>query len=204
VGAAQQRDFPAAFVRFWLCLGVAVTICPPRRPDLHAFVERYHRSFEYACLRVYQPTDLETATRVTFAYQQFYNEARPHQGLSCHNRPPRVACPTVPPLPPVPATVDADRWLQAYDGQMFARKVQRGGLVLIGDLAYYVKIALVKQHVTLRVDAETGMFVVDADGREVQRLAIKGLGMGMVPFGTCVERLCTEARTRRTSTVRRV
>ena len=71
VGAAQQRDFPAPFVRFWLCLGVTVTICPPRRPDLNAFVERYHRSFEYECLRVYKPADLETATTVTLAFQQF-------------------------------------------------------------------------------------------------------------------------------------
>jgi hypothetical protein len=71
VGAPQQRDFPSPFVRFWLCLGVAVTICPPRRPDLNAFVERYHRSFEYECLRIYRPHDVETATAVTTAYQRF-------------------------------------------------------------------------------------------------------------------------------------
>ncbi len=60
VGAPRQRDFPSPFVRFWLCLGVAVTICPPRRPDLNAFVERYHRSFEYECVRIYCPHDLQT------------------------------------------------------------------------------------------------------------------------------------------------
>ncbi len=77
VGSAQQRDFPSPFVRFWLCLGVHVTICPPHRPDLNPFVERYHRSFEYACLRIYRPYNLETATAVTAAYQRFYNEERP-------------------------------------------------------------------------------------------------------------------------------
>jgi len=184
VGAAQQRDFPAPFVRFWLCLGVMVTICPPRRPDLNAFVERCHRSFEYECLRVYQPADLETATAVTLAYQRFYNEDRPDQGLSCGNLPPRVAFSTVPPLPPVPAVVDADRWLDAYDGHVFARKVLRGGLVLVGDIAYYVKVALVKQHVALRVDAKTGVFVVEADGHDVQRIPIKGVGLGTLPFTT--------------------
>lgn len=71
VGAPQQRDFPAPFVRFWLCLGVAVTICAPRRPDKHPFVERYHRAFEYECLRIYRPHNLETATAVTAAYQRF-------------------------------------------------------------------------------------------------------------------------------------
>ena len=34
VGAPQRRDFPSPFVRFWMCVGVAVTICPLRRPDL--------------------------------------------------------------------------------------------------------------------------------------------------------------------------
>jgi hypothetical protein len=67
VSSSHQRDFPSPFVRFWLCLGVAVTICPPRRPDLNAFVERYHRSFEYECLRIYRPHDLHTATAVTAA-----------------------------------------------------------------------------------------------------------------------------------------
>ena len=40
-----------------------------------------------------------------------------------------------------------------------------------------------------------GQFVVEADGQEVQRLAIKGIGLGSLPFVTFVERLCAEART---------
>ncbi len=38
VGSATQRDFPSAFIRFWLCLGVQVDVCPPHRPDRNAFV----------------------------------------------------------------------------------------------------------------------------------------------------------------------
>jgi hypothetical protein len=197
VGSAQQRDFPAPFVRFWLCLGVAVTICPPRRPDLNAFVERYHRSFEYECVRIYQPHDLQTATTVTAAYQRFYNEERPHQGLSCANQPPRVAFPTLPALPAVPAIVDADRWLHTYDGHSFVRKVRPGGSVTVADVPYYLKAHVVRQHVALRVDATLGQFVVEANGQEVQRLAIKGVGRGTVPFTTFVEHLCAEARTLR-------
>jgi transposase InsO family protein len=204
VGVTLQRDFPSPFVRFWLCLGVAVTICPPRRPDLNAFVERYHRSFEYECLRIYQPHDLQTATAVTAAYQRFYNEERPHQGLSCANLPPRTAFPRLPTLPTVPARVDADRWLQHYDGHSFVRKVQTDGHVVVADRRYYLKVALAKHAVALRVDAAHGQFVVEADGREVQRLAIKGLGVGTLPFATFVERLGAEARTLRTPIVHRV
>ena len=195
VGGPQQRDFPAPFVRFWLCLGVAVTICPPRRPDKNPFVERYHRSFEYECLRIYRPHNLETAVGVTAAYQRFYNEERPHQGISCANVPPRVAFPQLPTLPPVPAVVDADRWLHTYDGHSFVRKVMANGQVVVADTPYYVKVALAKQRVALRLDAAAGQFVVEAAGQVVQHLAIKGIGVGTVPFATFVERLCAEAHT---------
>ena len=195
VGAPQQRDFPSPFVRFWLCLGVAVTICPPQRPDKNPFVERYHRSFEYECLRIYRPHDLATATTVTATYQRFYNEERPHQGLSCANLPPRVAFPTLPTLPPVPALVDADCWLHVYDGHTFVRKVQQGGRVRVADLTYYVKMPLLGQQIALRVDAAAGQFVVEVGGQEVQRLGIKGLGLGMLPFTTFVQRLCADLRT---------
>ena len=197
VGAPQQRDFPSPFVRFWRCLGVAVTICPPRRPDKNPFVERYHRSFEYECLRIYQPHDLETATAVTAAYQRFYNDERPHQGLSCANLPPRVAYPVLPTLPSVPALVDTDSWLQTYDGHIFARKVQRGGHVMVAVVPYYVKATLAGQHVAFRVDTTARQFVVEADGHEVQRLGIKGIGVGKVSFATFVERVCAEARAAR-------
>jgi hypothetical protein len=171
-----------------------VTICPPRRPDLNAFVERYYRSFEYECLRIYRPHDLQTATAVTATYQRFYNEERPHQGLSCRNVPPRVAFPTLPTLPPVSTLVDTDRWVQCYDGQRFVRKVKTNGHVLVADARYYVKAALARQHVALRVDAAMREFVVEANGQELQRLAIKGLGHGTLPFATFVDRLCADTR----------
>ncbi len=204
VGSALMRDFPTPFVRFWLCLGVAVTICPPRRPDLNAFVERYHRSFEYECIRIYRPHNLETATAVTATYQRFYNDERPHQGLSCANLPPRVAYPALPPLPHVPTTVDADRWLHAYDGHTFVRKVAAKGHVVVDDVPYYLPVALLRQHVALRVDAEVGQFIVEADGRDVRRMAIKGVGVGRLPFWAFVEHLCAEARTRRSAAYERM
>jgi hypothetical protein len=92
----------------------------------------------------------------------------------------------------VPAFVDADRWLYAYDGHTFVRHVKANGHVLVADTPYYVKAARAKQLVALRVDAEVGQLVVEADGQEIQRLAIKGLGVGRVPVATLVDRLCAD------------
>jgi primosomal protein N' len=44
VGSPSGRDFPSALVRFLLCLGVQPNVIPPHRPDLNAYVERFHRS----------------------------------------------------------------------------------------------------------------------------------------------------------------
>jgi hypothetical protein len=41
VGSASGHDFPSPFVRFWQVLGIQAFICPPRRPDRNAFVERF-------------------------------------------------------------------------------------------------------------------------------------------------------------------
>jgi hypothetical protein len=114
--------------------------------------------------------------------------------------PPRVAYPRLPTLPAVPRLVDGDRWLHAYDGHSFVRRVQRGGQVMVADVPYFVKAALAGQHVSLRVDAETGRFVVEVDGRVVQHIAIKGIDVGRVSFATFVEHVCAQARTLRTAT----
>jgi transposase len=50
VGSASGRDFPSAFVRFLLCLGIQPTICLPHRPDKSCYVERLHRTYKYECL----------------------------------------------------------------------------------------------------------------------------------------------------------
>jgi len=47
--------------------------------------------------------------------------------------------------------------------------------------------------------AAAGQFVVETDGREVRRLAIKGIGLGRLPFAIFLERLCAEARTARSA-----
>jgi transposase InsO family protein len=197
VGESHQRESPSPFLRFWLCLGVEVSICPPRRPDLNAFVERYHRTYEEECLQVYRPADLQTVRTVTAVFQQHYNDERPHQGLACGNRPPRMAFPVLPSRPSVPLMVDSDRWISALHGRCYVRKVQQDTSVTVGAGRYYLTQALRGQQVILQIDATDRTMVVTHNGQEVKRVAIKGTGRGRVPFAQFVELLCAEARTGR-------
>jgi hypothetical protein len=197
VGESHHRESPAPFLRFWLCLGVEVSICPPRRPDLNAFVERYHRTYDEECLQVYRPADLESVSTVTATFKQHYNDERPHQGRSCGNQPPRMAFPVLPARPPVPVTVDPDRWIDALDGTCYVRKVQQDTSVTVGTGRYYLTQALRGQQVSLQIDASDRTLVVEHEGQEVKRVPIQGTGRGRMPFAQFVELLCSEARTGR-------
>lgn len=198
VGSTRQRDCPSPFERFCLCLGVAVTVLPPRRPDLNCFVERYHRAYTEECLRIFQPRDLGQVREVTERFVQHYNTERPHQGRACGNQPPQVALVartgTVPARPPVPKVVDPDRWVTALDGRRYVRKVAKDSRVKVDDVAYYLTRALIGKYVNLRVDAAAQEFVVEDGQQEVQRVPIKGLGQAPLPFEAYVEWICEEAR----------
>jgi len=197
VGSPTLRDFPSAFVRFWLCLGIEVIICPPHRPDKNPFVERYHKTFEYECLRVFRPADVAGVKDVTAVFQHHYNEQRPHQGRACQNLPPRVAFPNLPARPGVPALVDPDHWLQVINGRRYVRKVRHDTSVTLDDVPYYLSRDLVGKSVVLRVDAAQKELVVEDAGCEIKRVAIKGLGSPPMPFDAYVGRMCAEARTER-------
>lgn len=120
-GNGSGRDFPSAFVRFLLCLGIHSIICPPHRSDLNAFVERSHRSLKQECLLVTRPHTLEDVREANEAFVQHYNHERPNQALTCGNLPPCVAFPSLPTLPPVPDQIDPDAWLGHVHGQHFIR-----------------------------------------------------------------------------------
>jgi transposase InsO family protein len=194
VGSSIQRDCPSPFLRFWLCLGVQLQICPPRRPDLNGFVERYHRTYQEECLKVERPADLEAVKNVTAAFKLHYNFERPHQGLACQNQPPCQAYPVLPRRPPVPATVDPDRWIDVLDGQQFVRKVRHDSSVQLDEVRYYAKQELVGKYVTLRIEAATRSLVIEYEGQEYKRVAIRGTGLGRMPFAKFVEQLSQEAR----------
>ncbi|HMQ34778.1 MAG TPA: integrase core domain-containing protein [Chloroflexaceae bacterium] len=197
LGGTHQPDAPSPFVRFWLCLGVQVTILPPRRPDLNAFVERYHRAYDEECLQVYRPADLAAVSTVTATFRQHYNEERPHQGVSCGNQPPRQAFPELPVRPAVPAMVDPDRWVEVLDGQRYVRKVQANTEVNLDTQRYFVSQALVGQKVTLVVRAAERVLVIEHAGKEIKRIPLHGTGHPPCSFEQFVAQLCEEARTGR-------
>jgi hypothetical protein len=199
VGSTQHRDCPSPFLRLWHCLGVHVTICPPRRPDLNGFVERYHRAYDQECLQVYRPADCESVQTVTAAFRQHYNDERPHQGQACGNRPPRVAFTDLPARPGVPPLVDPNHWIDVLPGQRYVRKVQRDTSVTIDTVRYYTSQTVVGKYVILRLDASDRTFVVEHEGQEIKRLPIQGTSRGPLPFAAFVEQLCAEARANRSA-----
>src|SRR2546427_2625975 len=153
VGSPAGSDFPAALVRFGTCLGIDIHICDPHHPQQNGFVERYNRTYQEECLSLDRPADLSQAKAATEAFVQHYNVERPHQGLSCGNRPPRTAFATLACLPPLPSIVDPDSWLSQLDGLHLERKVDGHGMVSIDLKRYYVSSQLVGHHVVLHLDA---------------------------------------------------
>ncbi len=194
VGAPQGSDFPSALWRFCRCLGIAVQVCPPHRPDRNAEVSRYHRTYQAECLQVERPHSLQEVEQVTAAFQQHYNHERPNQALSCGNRPPRTAFPSLPSLPAVPEQVDPDRWLQTLDGWHVVRTVNARGLVSVDLHAYYISHALAGQAVTLRIDAAQQALVVLQHEQPLKTLPLKGLHHRLYSFDDYVQRMVAEAR----------
>ena len=194
VGAASGRDFPSAFVRFLLCVGVEPNICPPHHPQDNCFVERYHRAYGEECLRVFRPGTEEEVREVTDAFLTHYNFERPNQACSCGNCPPRVAFPTLPTLPVLPAFVDPDAWLAQIHGQAYARRVQPKGTVAVDRRDYYVSQALSGQQVVLVVNAPERRFDVLLGKELVKSLPFKGLAGQLLPLDEYVARMREEAR----------
>lgn len=175
VGSQSQRHFPSAFCRFLLCLGIQPNICPPRRPDKNAYVERLHCTLNQECLRVRLPTALGEVREATEEFLQHYNHERPHQGTACGNRPPHTAFPNLPALPPVPERVNPDRWLETIHGRAFARKIGTQGSVDVDDEHYYISQALAGRQVVLFVNAPEKVFGVWQNAQVIKSVPIKGL-----------------------------
>lgn len=207
VSSPHGSDFPSALVRFCFCLGVAVRICDPHHPQQNGFVERYHRSYQEECLAVQRPATLEEVQAVTAQFQQHYNFERPHQGLSCGNRPPRSAFPSLPELPRVPDIVNPDRWLDLSDGLHVARTVSRHGSVSIDLKDYYVGHALAGQRVALHLSASTRSWLVIQGTQLLKSIPLKGLCEAALPFEQFVQLMMQQARAEqrlRTSQERRL
>jgi transposase InsO family protein len=194
VGSPSGRDFPSALIRFLLCLGIEPNLCPPRRPDLKGYVERLIKSYQTECVARDKPTTEEAAREVTEAFLAHYHDERPHQGRGLGNQPPRVAFPTLPTRPPLPAVVDPDRWLVSIHGQAFARTVQPNGSVVVDHKTYYIKQSLAGRKVVLLVNAPERRFDVLLGRELIKSVPVKGLVGQPLPFEAYAERMQEEAR----------
>jgi transposase InsO family protein len=175
VGSATQRDFPSAFLQFLYCVGVQPNVLPPHHPELNCYVERYNKTYKKECLEIFHPTTLEEVKSVTEAFQQHYNQERPHQGRSCRNQPPEIAYPLLPKRPALPETVDPDRWLDELDGHWYPRRVKRDGCIQVDGTSYYIKQALAAHRIMLRLNATTRCFEVFLGESFIKSVPIKGL-----------------------------
>lgn len=194
VGSWTTDGYPSAWVRFLHCLGVEPVICPPRRPDLKPFVERLIRTIKYEKLYVQRPGHIQQGEEMLNGFRDFYNAARPHQGLSCANQPPRMAFPDLPQLPAVPETVDPDAWLQAYHGRLYRRRVSTSGAVDVDKYTYHVGRQYAGAVIALRLEARQQVFQAIYSGKVVKSLQLKGLHHGVLTFQDYLKLMLLEAR----------
>lgn len=193
IGSWTARDFPTAFMRLLLCLDITIDICPPRRPDLKPFVERYFRTLKTECIRIHQPANVAAAQEVFNEHLSTYNQRRPHQSKACANRPPYDAFPIRPQLPDLPAFVDPDRWLRYYHHRLFRRRVDSAGRVQLGKRRYYIQRNLAKRYVVCKLDAHRREFDVMLDDKIIKSFPIKDLYSGQLAFDRYFDLILKEA-----------
>ena len=194
VGSPMGSDFPAALVRLGACLGIQIKICDPHHPQQNGFVERYNRTYQEECLAIERPEDLAQARSVTEEFVKHYNFERPHQGLSCHNQPPRTAFPTLPALPELPLVVDPDSWLTELDGLHLERKVDANGTVSVDLKRYYVSSKLAGHHVVLQLDATTRRMHVLQQQQVITSFALKGIVGHLLSYEQFLTHMLHQAR----------
>lgn len=129
-----------------------------------------------------RPHTLEEVREVNAAFVQHYNHERPNQTLTCGNRPPCVAFPSLPALPPVPGLVDPDAWLRHVHGQHFVRKIRHNGTVLLNDVAYYIQQALAGHYADLCINAVQQELIICYEQQSLKRIPIKGLHKTLLSF----------------------
>jgi hypothetical protein len=144
--------------------------------------------------RLLRPRSLEQARTVTETFLTHDNWQRPHQGLSCGNRPPRTAFPTLASLPGLSTIVDPDSWLTALDGLHLERKVDGHGMVSVDLKRYSVSARLVGHHVVLHLDAKERCLHVLHEQQVVTSLPLKGLVGRVLSFEQFLTHMLHQAR----------
>jgi putative transposase len=77
----RDMKFPAAFDVVFASEGIKGMLTPYRAPNANAYAERWVRSVREECLDHLLLINERHAEHVLREYGQYYNRARPHQGL---------------------------------------------------------------------------------------------------------------------------
>lgn len=131
---------------------------------------------------------------MTEQFRHHYNVERPHQGRACGNMPPRTAFSDLPDLPPLPRTVQADRWLWHYHHRAFARLIGSDGCVSVNHETYYISNSLAGQKVALVVDAKTASFDVMLGVLTLKQLSIKNVVRDELPLEQYIALMLEQAQ----------
>jgi len=194
VASWSMDRFPSAFMRFLHCVNIRPDVCPPRRPDKKPFIERFNRTQGEECLNALLPPDVPHTQSAVDNNRLFYNLERPNQAVTCNNQPPALALAHPPHLPRLPTTVNPDAWLKTYHQQGFKRQVRTNGTVTVDNHRYYIGRRYRGQQVLLRLDAQQQDFAVWLGRDCLQRLPIRGLYQGEMPFADYADYIIAEAR----------
>jgi len=193
VGSQSADNYPSAFLRFLACLGCAVDILPPRRPDLKPYVERFQRTLKTECLRKHQAETAADTNTFLAPYCDWYNLERPHQGNVNHNQPPLQAARRAF-RPRIPEMIDPDRWLNEFDGRSYRRHVDSRGTIKLWKQTYYIGKAFKNQTVRVRLDASTKSFQAEIAGQLNKHVPLKGLIGREMEYLDFLAIMCDEAR----------
>ena len=77
----RDAKFPTSFDTVFTSEGMEVILTPSRAPNANAYAERWVRSVREECLDHLLIINERHLEHVLKEYSQYYNGARPHQGL---------------------------------------------------------------------------------------------------------------------------
>jgi len=92
----NDRKFGASFSRVAFGTGIDVLRTPYRAPKANAICERFLGSLQRACLDHFIILSKRHLHRIVKEYTNYFNYARPHQGID-QQIPCQFACPDMPP-----------------------------------------------------------------------------------------------------------
>ena len=78
---AYHRDRVTRFQQALRSAGIEHRLIAPRCPATNGKVERFIKTIDDGCYRVFQPQRSVTRQRVLALFMEYYNQARPHQSL---------------------------------------------------------------------------------------------------------------------------